>query len=85
MGALTAIANDPKGSATLEAVYWEDRKRKAKAAVRFNNRQAKIAVAQIEKHRERLERREQADYQRVLMVFKQANVKGAPIGKRTGE
>jgi hypothetical protein len=85
MGALTAIANDPDGSASLEAVYFEDRKRKVKAVVKFNTRQAKRAVEQIEKHREQLERRDHADYQRVLMVFKQANVKGTPVGKRTGE
>ncbi len=85
MGAVEAIANDPEGSATIEAVYFEDRKKKIKAAVKFKTRDAKHAVVQIEKHQAQLERRDNADYQRVLMVFKQANVRGAPVGKRMGE
>jgi hypothetical protein len=85
MGAVVAIANDPKGSATVEAVAFEDGKRKVKAVVKFNTRQAKRAVQQIENHREQIERKSHADYERVLMVFRQANVKGTPVGKRTGE
>jgi hypothetical protein len=85
MGALAAIANDPQGSATVEAVAFEDGKRKVKAVVKFGTREARRAVEQLEKHREQIERKTHADYERVLMVFKQANVKGIPVGKRTGE
>ena len=85
MGAVAAIANDPDGSATIEAVYFEDRKKKTKAVVKFKTREAKRAATQIEQHQATLERRDNADYQRVLMVFKQANVRGTPVGKRTGE
>jgi len=85
MGAVTAIANYPDGSATIEAVYFEDRKKKVKAAVKFKTREARRAVTQIEQHQAQLERRDHADHERVLMVFKQANVKGTPVGKRTGE
>jgi hypothetical protein len=42
-------------------------------------------VEEIELHQAQIERKTHADYQRVLMIFKQANVKGTPVGKRTGE
>ncbi len=73
MGAVTAIANDPDGSTTIEAVYFEDRKKKVKAAVTFKTREARRAVTQIEQHQALLERRDHADHERVLMIFKQAN------------
>jgi hypothetical protein len=85
IGSLAAIANDPDGSASLEAVVFEDGKRKIKAAVKFTTREAVRAVDNLEEHRKKLERKDSADFQRVLMVFRQANVKDAPVGKRTGE
>jgi hypothetical protein len=81
MGAVAAIGHDPRGRATIEAIAFEDGKRK----VKFTTRQAQLATQQLEKHREQLEKKAHADYERVLMVFKQANVKGTPLGKRTGE
>jgi hypothetical protein len=85
MGAVAPIANDPNGRATVEAVAFEDGKRKIKAAIKFGTPQARRAVEQLEKHRDQIEHRTHADYERALMTFKQANVKGTPVGKRTGE
>jgi hypothetical protein len=85
MGAVVAIANDPNGSSTVEAVAFEDGKRKIKAAIKFGTREAKRAVRQIEAQQRQLERRENADYERVLMVFTQANIKDVPVGKKTSE
>lgn len=85
IGSLAAIANDPDGSASLEALVFEDGKRKVKAAVKFTSREASRAVEHIEEHRKRLERKDSADFQRELMVFRQANVRSPQVGKRTGE
>ncbi len=85
MGSLVAIANDPDGSASLESAIFEDGKKKIKAAVKFTTREAVRAVEHIEEHRKRLEHRDSADYQQVMMVFRQANVKDSAVGKRTGE
>jgi hypothetical protein len=85
MGSLASIANDPDGSASLEVAVFEDGKKKIKAAVKFTTREAVRGVENIEQHRKRLERKDSADYRRVLMVFRQANVKDSAVGKRTGE
>jgi hypothetical protein len=85
MGSLAVIANDPNGSASLEAAVFEDGKKKIKAAVQFTTRDAVRAVQHIEEHRKKLERKDTADFQRVLMVFRQANVRDSAVGKRTGE
>jgi hypothetical protein len=85
MGAVSAIANDPNGRATLQAVAFEDGKKKIKAAITFTTLEARQAQVQIEDQRLMLEASASADHQRVLMVFKQSNVKDAVMGKRTGE
>jgi hypothetical protein len=86
MGSIEAIAKDPKGKASLEAVVFEQAgKGRVRAALKFNTKQAVQARNQIEKHQKRLEHKGNADFQRALMVFKQSNVKSPPVGKRTGE
>jgi hypothetical protein len=85
MDTVLAIASDPKGKATIEAAVFEDGKKKVRAALQFDTKQAVRAVQHIQEHQAELERVEHADYQRVLMVFKQANVKDAPVGRKSGE
>lgn len=85
MGAVTAIANDPDGRATLQAVAFEDGAKKVKAAISFDTSEAREAQRQIEAQRRSLETSSSADHQRMLMVFTQSNVKDVATGKRTGE
>jgi|SRR5581483_722671 len=85
MGSVAAIANDPDGKASLDAVVYEDGKKKVRAALKFTSKQAHRAVQQIEIHQKKLERKANTDFTRVLMVFKEANVKSPPVGKRSGE
>ncbi|WP_166293663.1 hypothetical protein [Bradyrhizobium sp. 2S1] len=85
MGAVSAIANDPDGRSTLQAVAFEDGKKKIRAALVFDTAQAREAQKQIEDQKLLLESSTTADHQRVLMTFKQSNVKDGVIGKRTGE
>jgi hypothetical protein len=85
LGSVTAIATDPDGKASIEAAVFEDGKKKIRAALKFNSKQALRAAQQIEAHQAELEHVEHADHERVLMVFRQANVKNAPVGKKSGE
>jgi len=85
MGAVSAIANDPNGRSTLQAVAYEGGKKKIKAALVFDTSQAKEAQRQIEDQKLLLENATSADHQRVLMTFKQSNVKDIAMGKRTGD
>lgn len=83
--AVTPIANDPKGTATIEAITYEDKERKVRATLKFNTRQAKTATKEIEKHRIELERSAAADHERVLMIFKRTDIRYVEVGKRSGE
>src|SRR5438067_13793853 len=40
MGSVAAIANDPNGKAALEAVVYEDRKKRVSAAIKFTTKEA---------------------------------------------
>ena len=51
MGAVSAIANDPNGHATLRAVAFEDGKKKIKAAISFDTSEARQAQRQIDRPR----------------------------------
>ena len=62
---VTAIADDPDASATLEAAVFHDERKKVKAAFKFQSKEARRAVENIEEHRRKLEQKEFADYQRV--------------------
>lgn len=68
MGSVVAIANNPDAKATLKAVYFEDGKKKVKAAITFDTKEASEAVRQIESQRLEIEKKSNADHQRVLMV-----------------
>lgn len=85
MGQVAAIANDPNGTARIEAVTYEDGHKRVRAALRFSTSEARQAAANIERQQRELENKGSSDHQRVLMVFTQSNVKNAPVGKRTGE
>ena len=45
---VTAIANDPNGSAVIEAAAFEDGKRKVRAVFKFKSKEAQRAVDKIE-------------------------------------
>ena len=85
MGQVAAIAKDPNGTSKLEAVVYEDGKKKIRAALKFNTKEAAHAVEKIEAHKTRLEATANADHQRVLMIFTQTNIKTPQVGRRTGE
>ena len=85
LGAVQAIANDPNGTSKIEAVIFQDKKKEIVAGIKFTTPEARVAKREIEAHVAEIERRTDADYLRVLMVFVQSNIKESELGKRTGE
>lgn len=85
MGQVAAIANDPNGSASIQAAVYEDKIRKVRAAIQFDTRQAKTATHEIEAQRREIENKEQADHERVLMRFVRPSIERVASHRRTGE
>lgn len=83
--AVQAIANDPNGSATLEAAMFEDGRRKIKAAFKFNTQEARSARAETDKRLIGLEQKTTAERERVLMVFARADISDVQVGRASGE
>jgi len=83
--AVAAIANDPNGSVTLEAAYFEDGQRKVRAAFKFTTPEARQIEREIDNHRLELEGAASADHQRVLMTFVRSDIRTTDTGKRSGE
>ena len=83
--ATEAIARDPNATSTLEAVTFEDGKRQVRAAFKFSTQEAKSAQATIDTVHRELEKPNDADHKRVLMVFTRTDVGNAIVGKRSGE
>lgn len=85
LGTVSAIAKDKDGSAAIEAAYFEDGKKRVRAAISFTTMDARAAVESIAHERVRLASRLHETKQRVMMVFTQTNVKTAKLDKRTPE
>lgn len=83
--ATEAIANDPNGTANLEAAFFEDGDRKIKAAFKFNTSDAKKAQKHIASKRKLLQSSSNADHERVMMVFTRSDRRYSGVGKRSGE
>ena len=85
MGQVSAIANDPNGTAVIAAAVYEDGERKIRAAVKFRTPQAKIAFREIENQRREMENKTNADYERVLMRFVRPSIEPTKSHRRTGQ
>lgn len=83
--AVTAISIDPNGSATLSAAVFEDGKREIKVAFKFDNKDAKKILKSIDALKDDLDKIENADHDRVLMVFTRSDVHNAKVGRSSGE
>lgn len=83
--ATRAIANDPHGSARLEAAVYEDGKREVRAAFQFSSKEAREAEEQIEEHRTELDAKSDANKARVLLRFVRPSVEASKPGKKGGE
>lgn len=80
-----AIANDPNGSARLEAAIFEDGERKVRAAFQFSTKEASTAFDEIAGHRREMEANTDENQARVLLRFLRPSVEAGKPGKKGGE
>ncbi len=85
MRQVSAIANDPNGTAEIAAATYEDKQRQIRAAVKFTTPQAKTATKQIEAQKREMENKSEADHERVLMRFVRPSIEKVSSHRRTGE
>lgn len=83
--ATAAIANDPEGSAKLEAAVFEDGERKVRAEFHFTSEEARIAERELEDHRVELAATSDVTHERVLLRFVRPSVEASKPGKKGGE
>lgn len=80
-----AIANDPNGSARLEAAAFEDGERKVRTIFQFTTADAKRAEIEIADHRRELEATVGENQERVLLRFVRPSIEAGKPGKKGGE
>lgn len=83
--AVQAIANDPAGSAKLEAAVFKDGKKEIIAAFKFDTKEAKRVRVEIDRRIAEIEQPGSSDHKRVLMVFTRSDINNADVGKKSGE
>jgi hypothetical protein len=82
---VAAIANAPGSTIEMAAIEIEEGDHKVKAAIKFATAEARQIRDKAEITRQQIEHRSGADRERVLMVFTRSDVRGATVGKRSGE
>lgn len=85
MRGVTAIANDPNGTATLKSVEFDQTKTRTRVSIQFDTKDAKRVQAVIEDQRREIEAKAFEVVENQLLVFWQSNLKQPVQGKRTGE
>lgn len=83
--AVQAIANDPAGSAKLEAAVFKDGKKDIVAAFKFDTTDAKKVRDEVGKRISQIEQPGSTEHRRVLMVFTRSDINNADLGKKSGE
>ena len=82
---VAAIANAPGSTLSIAAIEIEDGVQKVRAAFKFDSDEASTIRENVEQHKQELERRTDAEHNRVLMQFTRSDVGNAKLGKRSGE
>jgi hypothetical protein len=83
--AVKAVATDSDGSSKVEAVAFEDGKKRIRAVAKFNSSEARQVLKLVETRQRQLEKTEHADHARVLMRFTRSDVGDVIIGRPSGE
>ena len=83
--AVKAIANDPEGKSTLASSTFDQDGPKVSASFTFTTDEARACRRNIETLYREEDTSDEADYERVLMVFTRTDVGSAALGKRSGE
>lgn len=82
---VAAIAATPDSTLEVAAIEIEDGEHKVRAAFKFSTPQAREIQDKVEVARQQLDHKIGAEYERVTMVFTRSDVRGAQLGKRSGE
>lgn len=82
---VAAIANIPGSTLEIAAIEVEHGEHRVRAAFKFNTTQARAISENVEIAKRTLDHISRADHERVLMVFIRSDVRGASVGKRSGE
>tara|TARA_R100000365_G_C2743776_1_gene72522 strand:+ start:175 stop:978 length:804 start_codon:yes stop_codon:yes gene_type:complete len=83
--ALTAVATDSKGEATVETIEFREDGERRELVVRFSSKDARAAVEIIQDQKRSLDVKEGVDEPRALMTFERPARSIIGVGKRTGE
>ena len=83
--AVKAVANDPSGKSTLEAATFEDERLKVRSTFTFSTDEARKCQETIDSLYWEEDTSDEADHERVLMVFTRTDVGDVAVGKRSGE
>ena len=83
--ATEAIAKDRKGKSTLTSATYEQDSPKVSASFTFTTDEARACQKTIEALYREADILDEADHERVLMVFTRTDVGSASLGKRSGE
>jgi hypothetical protein len=80
-----AVAHDKDGEMRVESIRYQDGVWTRKLEIEFDTRQARKAVATLDAQKADMDKKSDADHERVLMIFTRSDVNNAEIGKRSGE
>lgn len=82
---VAAIAATPNSTIEVAAIEIENGEHKVKAAFKFSTPQAREIQDKVEVVKQQLDHKSGAEHERVTMIFTRSDVRGAQIGKRSGE
>lgn len=80
-----AVANAPGSTLQVAAMERKSGKDVTRAYFQFDTGETRQIQQRIEEHRNELNHTNRADHERVLMTFVRPDIRGASVGKRSGE
>lgn len=80
-----AIANNPGSRLRVAAMEVESGKQRVRVAFELDTTETREVQQRIEEHKREIDHTSRADHERVLMVFVRSDIRGAAVGKRSGE
>lgn len=82
---VAAIASNPNSTLEIAAIQIENGEERVTAAYKFSTPEARDIQQRVEEHRREIDHASRAEHQRVLMTFVRPDIRGAAVGKRSGE
>jgi hypothetical protein len=82
---IQGVAHDKNGNFVLKTYVQQNGAWTERVEIEFDTKQARKAVETIEQQRRSLDKKENADYRRVLMRLTRSDIRDAEIGKRSGD